>query len=145
MISASVLSTQPLATEIEDVWLGALGHTALAWNTLVHHMRVPAALQLNLPREGLAAVLSGGERAALYTYTTIHDLFGAAADYLAGLFAPSPAPIRLPTPHITPPSVAVVPPSSPGSSGSPPSAPTSQTYSRYITNNTTNVVSGGVT
>ena len=51
-----------------------------------------------------ATTLSLGERTALYTYTTIHNLFGSAAQYLAGLFAPTPVyiptPVRVPAPTI---------------------------------------------
>ncbi|MFA6585059.1 MAG: hypothetical protein WCS97_01290, partial [Candidatus Paceibacterota bacterium] len=84
----------------ENAYLGALGKSALALDTIARVPKVAAVLNSapmrtlrSLGGAGLAAAapaLSAGEEVALTTYTTIHNFFTSVSGTLATLFGPPP-------------------------------------------------------
>ena len=107
----SIAARAPAA--LEDSYLGALGKSALALDTIVREPKVAAVLDAPPVRAlrgygeaGLAAVapaLSISERAALATYRTIRDFFDSANRALATLVGPAPSiviPSGIPKPRV---------------------------------------------
>ncbi|MFA6408375.1 MAG: helix-turn-helix domain-containing protein, partial [Candidatus Paceibacterota bacterium] len=74
---------------IEDAYLGALGKTALALETVSSVSSVAAAIVASTP------ALSAGEKVALSVYSTIHSAFDSATDVLALIFTPPSIPVMV--------------------------------------------------
>jgi len=102
-----------LSANWRDAYLGMLGKTALAFDTIARVPKVATALSAlhSATQPMLAAVapaLSAGEQVALVTYKTITDFFDSANRVLATLIGPPPTIVMTNPPavgskaHITP-------------------------------------------
>ncbi|MCX6786462.1 MAG: hypothetical protein NTU85_01405, partial [Candidatus Kaiserbacteria bacterium] len=79
---------------LQDAYLGALGKSALAIDSIIRIPQVATVISASSPSTKTVLVL--GKQVALITYKTINDLFNSATRTLATLFV-QPTPIVAPT------------------------------------------------
>ncbi|MGD0328642.1 MAG: immunoglobulin-like domain-containing protein [Minisyncoccia bacterium] len=83
--ASTVNSITRAPAALEDFYLGVLGKSAYAFNSLFHLSKATNALAAAAP------TLSVGEQIALITYETIHGFLNSTSSMLATLFGPPPS------------------------------------------------------